>query len=61
MYAFQEIDYALALRTVGVFENFKEFLDAYPKMKKFYGDDLVCCYLSEAIPMGEDDFFEFET
>ena len=61
MYAFQEIDYTLTFRTVGVFENFKEFLEAYPKMKKFYGNDLVCRYRPKAAPVDEDNFFESET
>jgi len=60
MYALQEIDHVLALRTVGIFESFKDFLEAYPKIKRFYGAELICRYQSTWETIDGDDFTEFD-
>lgn len=50
-----EADYVFSYQVVGAFPTFREFLEAYPPMKQFYGDDLHCAYVSKKDYIDNDE------
>ena len=59
MTAPQHYAHTFTIARVGTFDNFREFLAAYPKMKAHYGDDLRCAYIPKSEAQ-EDDYDDWE-